>query len=221
VAKRELQQRALALRKEGKSYMQIRELLDVSKGTLSIWLRDYPLSETRLRELRDWNERRIEKYRKTRQKTRERLLESIYKSEKTHILPLLKRDLFVGGLFLYWGEGSKSRMTELRMANTDPGVIKAFIKWLILLGIKRSKIKIRLYLYRDMNIREELLFWKNELSISPKQFLRPHIKKGLQRDITYKSGFKHGTCNAIVGDAMLSKQTLMGLQVLRDYFMRL
>src|SRR3989344_4443345 len=90
---------AIKLRRRGMSYSQIKAKLGVSKGTLSYWLRDYPLPEDRLRELRDWNERRIERYRQTRRRQREKLLSDIYKEVKKDVLPLSKHDLLVTGLF--------------------------------------------------------------------------------------------------------------------------
>ena len=57
--------KAIKLRKEGRSYSQIKKELRVSKSSLSLWLRQYPLSEKRLRELRDFNEQRIERFRNT------------------------------------------------------------------------------------------------------------------------------------------------------------
>jgi len=70
--------RTLELGKQGKSYSQIKAILKVSKSTLSLWLQDYPLSEKRLRELRDWNQSRIENYIETRKRQRETILNDIY-----------------------------------------------------------------------------------------------------------------------------------------------
>jgi orotate phosphoribosyltransferase-like protein len=45
MAKYELKQKVLELRKQGKSYSQIRQELKVSKGSLSLWLRGKSLSK--------------------------------------------------------------------------------------------------------------------------------------------------------------------------------
>lgn len=52
-------QRAILLRKRGYSYSQIKNKLGISKSTLSGWLYDIPLSEKRIRELRDLSPQRI------------------------------------------------------------------------------------------------------------------------------------------------------------------
>ncbi|MBU4480119.1 hypothetical protein KKG48_01590, partial [Patescibacteria group bacterium] len=99
---------AIKLRKKGKSYSQIKEIVDVGKGTLSEWLKDLPLSREQLVNLRDKNPKRIENYRNTCRKRREDILEKAYNKAKYDIGKFSKRDLFIAGLFLYWGEGTKT-----------------------------------------------------------------------------------------------------------------
>jgi len=123
-------EKALALRKQEMSYSQIKEILGISKSTLSGWLRNYPLSKARIDLLRGKNEKRIEKYRETMRGKRNKRLLEIYKIQKKKILPLNKRELFLAGLMLYWGEGTKCRTDGLSVSNTDPSVIKFFIYWI-------------------------------------------------------------------------------------------
>ena len=219
MAKFKEKQIALELRISGKSYSQIKQVLKVSKSTLSLWLRDLPLSPNRIRELRDWNQKRIEHYRETKNKKREELLKKIYEKEQKEILPISKRDLLIGGLFLYWGEGGKTSLSNLTLSNTNPSIIKAFINWAEkCLSLDRKKIKIRLHLYLDMNIKKEMNFWSKALKINLSQFRKPYIKKSNKNSITYKNGHGHGTCNAIIGNAILTKKVLMGLEVIKNYF---
>ena len=219
MAKRKQHQRAIQLRRLGKSYSEIKRILGVSKGTLSVWLKNYPLSRARIRALRDWNEKRIEHYRETRKNNREEMLRVVYGAEKASIRRLSKRDIFIGGLFLYWGEGGKTKMTEVSIANTNPSIIKAFIDWLERsFGIKRDQIKIRLHLYKDMEVRVEIKFWARILRINPSCFKTPYIKESTLAGLSYKSGFGHGTCNALLSNAMVAKRVLMGLKVLEDFY---
>ena len=148
-------EKALALRKQEMSYSQIKKILGISKSTLSYWLRDYPLSKERIRELRDHNERRIERFRETMKRKKEKRLRKIYKTQKKSILPLKARELFIAGLFLYWGEGTKSRKDRLSISNSDPSAIKFFIYWLNKsFKIPTKKMRVGLHLYKDMNIKE-------------------------------------------------------------------
>src|SRR6185436_10450112 len=129
MAKYELKQKVLELRKQGKSYSQIRQKLKVSKGSLSLWLKDYPLSKDRMKQLRDFSEIRIEKYSRTMRAKRQARLDQFYKEEKAKHLPLSKKELFIAGLFLYWGEGMKDVKYPLGIYNTNPQLIKFALFW--------------------------------------------------------------------------------------------
>lgn len=212
-------EKALVLRKQGLSYSQIKKTLNISKSTLSVWLRDYPLSKQRIRELRDWNEQRIEKYRETMRQKRETRLKGVYEIQKKLILPFSSRDLFVAGLFLYWGEGAKSRTDMLSISNTDPSIIKFFMNWLNKsFSVPKNKMHIQLHLYNDMNIDNELGFWSKMLKIPLTQFSRPYIKKTSSVRINHKGGFGHGTCNLRVNDVSIGEKILMGLKAVSDFY---
>ena len=189
------------------SYSQIKNTLKISKSTLSCWLRDYPLSKQRIDELRGSNEHRIEKFRETMRRKHENRLKEIYKTEKESILPLSDREIFIFGLGLYWGEGTKRQMKELSISNTDPDLIKFFIHWLQKnLDVPKQKIRILLHLYEDMNVEEQTNYWSKTLNIPLSQFNHPYMKKTSQTDINHKGGFGHGTCNASVGSVPLAEK---------------
>lgn len=213
-------EKALKLRKKEMSYSQIKKVLGVSKSTLSVWLRDYPLSKKRIRELRDCNEQRIERCRETKRKKKEKRLKEFYIQQKKIIFPLNKREFYLAGLFLYWGEGSKVAVAKVSVSNTDPAVINFFIKWLIVcLNIPKEKIRFYLHLYSDMDINEEINYWCEILDISRNQFMRPYIKKNSKNRINHKGSFGHGTCNASIGGARLSERVHMGIKAITDKYL--
>lgn len=210
--------RALKLRKQGKSYSQIKSILGVSKSTLSTWLKDYPLSERRIRELRDRNETRIERFRQTMQKKRENRWQSIYTEQSEQWLPLSKRELYLAGIFLYWGEGRKGLEGQISITNTDPEVIKFALYWLTkILNISKKKIAVYLHLYQDMNIKKEISFWAKQLGIPNKQFRKPYIKESLRANINH-SGYGHGTCKIQVGNVRLKEKMIFSLKAIADYY---
>lgn len=201
------------------SYNQIKPLLGVSKSSLSLWLKDYPLSEERLRSLRDFSEVRIEKFRQTMLAKRERRFDETYQREKSRHLPLSNEELFVAGLFLYWGEGMKGLNRSLGLYNTNPQIVKFGLFWYTkILGIPRNQIKIHLHLYSDMNVREEIKFWSKELKLPASQFRRPYIKLTKKANITYKGGFGHGTCGLLYSDVFIKEKVLAGIKAIADYY---
>ncbi len=212
-------EKALVLRKEGKSYSQIKDILKVNKSTLSGWLKDYPLSDERIRELRDHSEQRIEKYRETRRKTKEARLEKYRQEQEKIILPFDGKELYLAGVFLYWGEGSKTSSGELSLSNTNPSVIRFFMFWAMnSLNVPKEKFSVALHLYSDMDIEKEIDFWSKILEIPTNQFSKPYIKTNSTRMINYKGGFGHGTCNLRVFDTQLAEKTHMALKVINDKF---
>ena len=216
MAKKILKEKASSLRKTGCSYSEIRTKLGVSKSTLSLWLRDMPLSESRIKELRGNNPVRIERYRNTMEQKRKVKLSQIYEKAKVSLGDISKRDLFVGGIFLYMGEGSKTTKGTTALTNTNPSILKLFIKWLNLHDVKKEKIKVQLHLYSDMNIEKQVTFWSKELAIPKNQFRKPHIKKNNSQDISYKGLYGQGTCTVLYEDINLHYLTLAYIRYIQE-----
>lgn len=209
--------KALELRKQGYSYSQIKKEMKVSKSSLSLWLRDFPLSDKRIRELRDNSEVRIEKCRITKELKKKKRLDKVYFKVRSEVGKLSKRELKLCGMFLYWAEGTKVSTGSVVISNTDYHLVKFFLITLLTLGIKKDKIFVRLQLYKDMDINEEIDFWSNFLKISKSNFKKPYIKKSNLIDINYKNGFGHGTCSLLVYDINLYNYVISNLKYFRDY----
>jgi predicted transcriptional regulator len=216
MAKRELHAEAIELRKQGMSYTQIKNKIGVSKSTLSNWLRSFPSSEDRIRELRDTNEQRIERTRETKARKRELRHADIQKKVENEIGELTNREIFVAGLFLYWGEGTKTSPSTISVSNTDPSVVLFFIKWLALLGVSKEKVKVHLHLYSDMDIQKELDFWSKTLNVPLSAFRKPYIKSSKRAEISYVQKFTHGTCNVIYLNQPLHEYILASIEHFRS-----
>lgn len=217
MARRQEKERALVLRRKGFSYSQIKSELGVSKSTLSGWLKDIPLSQKRMRELRDNSQIRIEKTRETKRIKREDRLSLVYKKVSDDLGELTDREFFVAGLFLYWAEGGKTTPYSISLSNTDPSMIRYYLKWLNKLQVPKDKVKIRLQLYKDMDINYEISFWSDILSLPKSCFRNPYIKKSNLSDVSFK-GFGHGTCNAIVDSRDVAEYVHQGLKRISKMF---
>ena len=209
-------EKARALRAKGKSYSEIKETLKVGKGTLSAWLNDMPLSSDQIRLLRDLNPRRIEHFRETMRKKREVRLQSAYVRVRKDIGKLSRRDLLIAGFYLYWGEGNKSSRGQVGISNTNPEIILTFIDWVRLLGISRRKLSVKLHLYHDMDVKKEIMYWSETLSIPESQFRKPYIKTSLLTGLTYKNGYGHGTCNVLFENIALWEYITMALKYIGE-----
>lgn len=217
-------QKVILLRKSGKTYGEIRRELGIAKSTLSDWLSKYPLSEKELLAVKNSVKRNkdiaAERCRLTKQKKREKRLLAVYDSERKNNLPLSLKEIYIAGLFLYWGEGSKNLQGAVSVSNTDPEVLKFYLFWLKRsFRISTPKIRVMVHLYKDMEIEKELDYWSEELKISRTQFSKPYIKNSLRSDIDQK-GFGHGTCNVIVCDVRLKEKIMMGIKAIADYYLK-
>lgn len=212
--------KVIELRKTGKSYSEIKKIINVSKSSLSLWLRDVVLTEDQILGLKEKKLRAVERYKKSMRIRKETRLEGYYKIQKKILLPFSNKEELVAGLFLYWGEGNKVNSSSISVSNTDPSVIKYAFYWMKnCLNIPKSKIFVLLHLYKDMDVEKETHFWSKELGIGRSQFKRPYIKNSLRADIDQK-GFGHGTCNLWAYKTEIKENIMMAIKAISDDYAR-
>lgn len=216
MARRKEKEKAIKLRKKGYSYSQIKDELGISKSTLSGWLRDMPLSKERLDQLQR-NDTVIEKIREAKRKTREARLSKVYKQAAKDLGKVSQREFFIAGFFLYWAEGGKTTKYSISLSNTDPRMIRAFISWLHELNVANEKIIVRLHLYRDMDIKKEISYWKHETKLFDSNFRKPYIKSSKLSSLTYANK-GHGTCNIIVNGRDIAEYVHQGLSYIESKY---
>jgi len=112
-----------------------------------------------------------------------------------NIATIKDAELFGLGLGLYWGEGNKKSKNSIRLGNTDPKIIKTFLRFLInIFRIKKEKLRFGLQIFDDMNKKEMLKFWTNQLkefNMSREQFFKVIITPSRSLG-TYKEKSKFG-----------------------------
>jgi len=217
-----LRQQAINLRvKNALSYTAIRKQLGVSKSTLSYWLKEHPLNADRILELRreGWQkgEASRERFRNTMRAKQEARSEKIYQTQRSRLATLSSEAWFTAGLMLYAAEGDKKQSGRIALANTDPQIIKFFIKWLNeFLSIPKSKIRAQLHLYENMDIDKEREFWKNELALTDGQLYKLQIRPLKPGSFTYQCSQRHGTCSIFMSGVNKKQELMMGIKALID-----
>lgn len=210
--------RALELRKRGWSYSAIKRELGISKSTASNWLNKYPLSHEQLDKLQFHNEHRIEAFRATMARKKQDLFNAAIRVQQNIIGDLTEKELYLCGLALYWGEGGKTQYSSLSFANTDPRMIKFFLFWLRrAIYYPDDHIRIKVHLYRDMNIQDEMMYWREVTGLGVGHFLKPYIKETTLKGLTYKTR-GHGTCNVIAGGLKYARPVLAGMEFLASKY---
>ena len=149
---------AVAMRNAGYSYAMIKNELDISLSTLSSWFKDQSFTpnatvQQRMKEGR---------YSYGLQRKEERIAEIQKMKElgRCDIGTLSKRDLWMIGLGLWIGEGSKTT-EQLRLANSDPQVIALWVRWLKEIGgFQESDIFLTMHLYKDSDEERSRAYWR-------------------------------------------------------------
>ena len=101
-------------------------------------------------------------------------------------------ELYGFGLGLYWGEGTKADKGSVRLGNSDPGIIKKFMEFLIIIfGVKREDFKFGLQLFSDINKQEAMDFWTKSLRINERQFYKITVSPSVSQG-TYRKKAKYG-----------------------------
>lgn len=216
MAKNDLKQKAIELRQSGASYSEIKKKVNVSKSSLSLWLKSMPLSKERISELRDKNPQRIERYRNTMLEKKNLRMKTVLADAAFKIKSISERDLLIGGIFLYMGEGSKTTKGTTALTNTNPKILKLFLEWLYLHDIPKEKLKVQLHLYEDMDIEKQILFWVKTLNLNKKQFRKPHIKPTNSNSLSYKNQQGQGTCTVLYENVKMYETTMMYLKHIQD-----
>lgn len=120
------------MRGEGRSYREIRSVLGVSTSTLSLWLRNVPLTEAHRAALLDRRQSAVEMraaaIRAASQARQRRLMEQA----AGQIAAPSQSELFIAGVVAYWAEGAKTepwgKRSSVRFTNSDPGMVKLFLR---------------------------------------------------------------------------------------------
>jgi hypothetical protein len=119
------------------------------------------------------------------------------------------------GLGLYWGEGTKASLTAVRLGNTDPALLRYFIRFLRkICGVKLKKIRFALQIFEDINEEEAIAYWLKELGVSREQFARKIIISPRQGKGTYHKKSQYGVVTVMVNNKKLRDWLVHKLQQL-------
>lgn len=179
-------EKAIALRKEGKTYSDILRAIPVAKSTLGLWLKEAKLSvpenqkftiAKRLASLRGGQAKKKQRIEKQK---------NIFSEARSEIGLLSKKELFLMGVIMYWAEGSKEKEynpgSPLRFANSDPYMIKLFLNWLEDMGVGKERISIDIYLHDNNKYRvsEVTKYWADRTGF-PQRLFRIYFKKNIPK----------------------------------------
>ncbi len=133
-------------------------------------------------------------------------------------VPRTSKDFFLFGLGLglYWGEGTKRSLTSVRLGNTDPYLVQAFLFFLRrFYGIHNLRLRFALQIFTDMNQKEEEKFWQKFLGVEAKQFYKT-INTRSGSIGTYRAKSKHGVLTIYFGNKKLRDILIGEIEKLKE-----
>jgi hypothetical protein len=206
---------ALSLRKHGKSYRQIKAELGVPMSTLSDWFskQDWSkeISDDLSLKVIEESKVRIEDLNKIRGENLQKLYGDA-RAEAVKDFEVLKNNpLFISGISIYWGEGDKASRNGFRICNTDPKMIRLFVRFLIdLCGLDIKRLKIWLLLYPDLDDLTCKKFWKKETGLSDSNFTKSITIQGRHKT----NRLSYGVANISYSSRYLKEKMLVWIDLL-------
>jgi len=123
--------------------------------------------------------------------------------------------LFGLGIGLYWGEGTKRNLCQVRLGNTDPHLVRTFLLFLRnFYKIDDSRLRFALQIFTDMNQKKEEKFWQEFLNINAKQFYKT-INTRSGRIGTYREKSKHGVLTVYFNNKKLRDLLISEIEKLK------
>jgi len=197
---------AIRLRQEeGISSREITNKLCVSRSTVRRWLRGIILDSDKAHAIKVKGGDSI---RQSALKTRIEF-QNIGREKAKNPDPL-----YVAGIMLYWGEGTKSRC-QLAFTNSEPQMHRIFLKFLNKFYPRcLRKITVSIHCYDDKHSKEDIEdYWLRELSLTKEHLRKTIINKVPKNSLSKRIGFlPYGVCKLRVSDFSILQEMYGALQ---------
>jgi predicted transcriptional regulator len=207
---------ALQFRKRGFTLEEIAKICEVSKSTVSKWLKNNVISEgvTKQNKKRAGREnaKRLQLMSKTR--TRERALryKEVEQSADVEFKHYKKHPLFIAGLVTYASIGDITNEHSIRLTTARMVAHKTFMTFAVeYLGVPRNKVKLWLILYQDHNEEACMKKWHKATTLPYAQFHKNQIIKSKPKHKT----LHHGVGNTIIGSTVLKHKLIRWIELMQ------
>jgi hypothetical protein len=162
------------LRRTGLSFREVGQLVPVPKSTVVGWCRGIELTEEQIAAITERTRPPAGTPRDTQRKRRSEI-ERIRRDAALRAPDLLREPLWVAGVALYWGEGSKTS-NELALSNGDPRVARLFVVWTRTYIEPEAEFVLKLNLHASNDEPGARIWWTRQLDLGSAQFHRTYVK---------------------------------------------
>ncbi|MCX6755509.1 MAG: hypothetical protein NT068_03160 [Candidatus Nomurabacteria bacterium] len=178
--KKDLQQKAKKLRAEGYSIKELQNILNVSKSTISLWVRDIELSkDAQIRIQNNYTKGQLASQKTIQKQTQEKnILADSFAENIIKQIDISFENSLVLCSMIYQCEGSKNIKDSVTFTNSDPALIKNFLFFFRKsFHLDESKFRVLMHLHSYHNENTQKKFWSNITNIPTKNFLKTFNKE--------------------------------------------
>lgn len=213
--KQEAYEQALAFRRRGFTYTEIAKICNVSRGTVSNWLRAEVFSKAvaaaNKKQAVVQNKQRLALINKARVVERKQQHAEITRMAEVEFKNYRQSPLFIAGLTLYQTVGDIENPRLIRVSGSRSELHTLFIRFLTsYLGVPRASIRMWLLLYPDLDEVVCMKHWCKKTGLSPAQFYKNQV---IQSRSHHKT-LHFGVGNTIIGSTLLKKKLIRWTELL-------
>lgn len=206
---------AHSYRQRGFTYAEIAKICNVSKGTVSNWLRHEAFSqsvaERNKKQAIIQNKQRLALINKARVAERRHQTTTTLHQAAVEYRNYCQSPRFIAGLTLYYALGDQENSRLIRLSSSRADVQQRFIRFLIdYLGVEKASIRLWLHLYPQHDEVVCMKYWCKKTGLSPAQFHKNQVVKGRSQGET----LHFGVLNTIIGSTLLKQKLTYWLQLL-------
>jgi transposase len=201
-AKDEKHEQARELRARGATYSEIAAQLGVSKGSVSLWVRDMPrIGRLSYEEFRRRNAAGVARYWASEAPMREARRQAVADAAADEVGRLSEREVVIAGAIAYWCEGTKSKpyrsKDRVTFINSDPGLITFFLRFLAVAGVEADRIICRVHIHESADAVQAEEYWQEVTGLGAEHFRRPTIKRHNPKTVRKNIGADYHGCLVI------------------------
>ena len=211
-------EKARILRKKGYSINQIVKETGFTKASVSVWVRDIVLTKIQRKRLseRGRSIESIEKRRINRLFNENKKRQVIINDAKKDFVSISLDQLKLIGVILYLGEGGKTRRGMVRLADSDPSVIKIMMRFLReVCKVPDNKFRASIHAFAHSNINETEKYWSKISGISRSQFFKTYIKPS-SASLQKRNTLPFGTFDIYVCDTKLFLKIIGWMEKIKE-----
>lgn len=168
-------EKVIALRRKGLTYREILQQVPIAKSSVSLWLKDFPLTKTEKNILSERRNKDMTRWRAragaSLRRAKEERNKITFEQSRIEFKKNINDSLFQVGIALYWAEGSK-RSDSFSFINSDLNMTKLMVDWVdkYLISGDSCQIRMRVFTHKALESEHHEQWWSKELGIPMSRF---------------------------------------------------